>query len=331
MLSNSLAKPKEEAPASEGKVLATPAIRNLAQEMKVDLKKVKATGKGGRITKDDVLKYAQAAKETPAEPTPAPTHAPAPATPKQAAPTVLEQDKIIKLSGMRKAMTKSMTDALTIPHYNIQDEFNIEKLKAARQAFIGANPKSKITYLPFFIKAFSQAMLEYPVFNAVTNPALDKEGYIYEYIEKADHNISIAVDSPAGLVVPNLKAVQNKSIVQINEEMKGLIDRARKGTLTQADLTEGTFTVSNIGNLGCITGAPVIFRPQTALAATGQTRLVPEFIKQANGEYAIRPREVVSVSLSCDHRVIDGATGARFINLVKKYIENIDILLLTLK
>ena len=297
--------------------------------MKVDLKKVKATGKGGRITKDDVLKFAQAAKETPAA-EPAPTPA-APTAPKQAPPTVLAQDRVVKLSGMRKAMTKSMTDALCIPHYNIQDEFNIEKLRNVRKAFLDANPKMKITYLQFFIKAFSQAMLDFPVFNAVTNPALDKEGYIFEYIEKADHNISIAVDSPAGLVVPNLKAVQNKSILKINEEMRELIERARKGTLTQADLSDGTFTVSNIGNLGCITGAPVIFRPQTALGATGQTRIVPEFVKQANGEYTIRPKEIISMSLSCDHRVIDGATGARFIGMVKKYIENIDTLLLTLK
>lgn len=328
-----------EAPA-EGKILATPAVRGLAAELKVDIKKVKATGKGGRITKSDVMKYAEEMKAGPAPiPTPAaePKKAAGEKTEKEAAapsftiPTALGQDRVVKLTGIRKAMTKSMTDALSIPPYNIQDEFCVEKLKQVRKAYMDAYPKKKITYLPFFVKACSQAMLEIPEFNSLTNPTVDKDGYIFEYIQKADHNVSIAVDSPAGLVVPNIKAVQNKSILEINDDLKALIDRARKGALTQADLSDGTFTVSNIGNLGCMNGSPVIFRPQVAIAAMGKTRVVAGFSKLPNGEFKMTPKEVVGVSLSCDHRIIDGATGARFINLLRKYIEDIDRLLITMK
>ena len=324
------AAPKAEAPKHEpapgGKILATPTVRALAMEMKVDLKKVVPTGKGGRITKNDLLKYAESMQAKPAAPVAEPTPvAPAPA------PVATGQDKSVKLSGIRRAMVKSMTDALSIPPYNIQEEVFLDKLKHIRKVYTDANPKNKLTYLPFFIKAFSQAMLEFPLFNALVSPMTDKEGYITEYIEKAEHNISVAVDSPAGLLVPNLKSVQSKSIIQINEELKGLIERARKGSLTQADLTDGTFTFSNIGNIGGLTGAPMIFRPQVAIAATGRIRVVPDLLKLPNGEYTVVPRDSVIVTMSCDHRIIDGATGVRFLNLVKKYIENLDTLLLTLK
>lgn len=319
------AKPaKQEEQQGETKVLATPAVRGLAGEMNVDLKKVKATGKGGRITKEDVMKYAESQKGAKQAPAAEPVAQKAPAGP-------LEGDRVVKLTGIRKAMAKSMTDALTIPPYNIQEEFYLDKLKKVRKAYLALNPKNKLTYLPFFVKAFSQAMLEYPVFNSHCNPVTDKEGYITEYVEKADHNISIAVDSPSGLLVPNIKAVQTKSILQINEEIRQLIERARAGNLTNEDLSDGTFTVSNIGNIGGMNGTPVIFRPQVALGAIGRIRTVPDYIKKPNGELELVPREVVGVCMTCDHRIMDGATGARMIMLVKRYIEDIDSLLLTLK
>ncbi len=327
-------KPKQEAKAPEapveGKVLATPAVRGLAAELKVDLKKVKATGKGGRVTKSDVLKFAEEMKSAGASQggaAPAAKEEHVTKTPAAA----LAQDRTVKLTGMRKAMTKSMTDALIIPPYNIQEDFSIEKLKVIRKSYAAAYPKHKITYLPFFVKACSQAMLQFPMFNSVVNPTLASDGYISEYIQKADHNIAIAIDSPAGLVVPNIKSVQNKSIMEISEDLKQLIERARKSTLTHDDLSDATFTFSNIGNLGCLNGTPMIFRPQVALAAMGKTRVVAEFTKLPNGEFKMTPTEVVGVSLSCDHRIVDGATGAKFITLVKKYIEDIDCLLYSMK
>eukprot|EP00826_Nyctotherus_ovalis_P058917 TRINITY_DN8147_c0_g1_i31.p2 TRINITY_DN8147_c0_g1~~TRINITY_DN8147_c0_g1_i31.p2 ORF type:complete len:218 (-),score=91.20 TRINITY_DN8147_c0_g1_i31:45-698(-) len=164
---------KTEAPA--GKVLATPAVRNLAMEMKVDLAKVAPTGKGGRITKEDVLKYAEGTKAGAKAGAGASSQ---PAVAKAAPVVVLEQDRVVKLTGVRRAMAKSMTDALKIPPYNLQEEMCIEKIKKMKEDYIKANPKMKMTYLPFFLKAFSQAMVKYPIFNAVSNPVTDKEGYI---------------------------------------------------------------------------------------------------------------------------------------------------------
>lgn len=288
---------KEEQKAAAGKVLATPAIRSLAQEMKIDLAKVTPTGKGERITKDDVMKYAASGK---------PSEAAKPTTQQaipEAAPVVaLEQDRVVKLTGIQRAMAKSMTDALSIPPYNLQEEMCIEKIKKMRADFIKANaksnPKMKMTYLPFFLKAFSQAMIKFPIFNAVSNPVTDKEGYITEYIEKAEHNISIAIDTPSGLLVPNIKSVQRKSILQINDEVRALIDRGRAGTLTQEDLSDGTFTLSSIGGIGGLIGAPVIFRPQVAIAAMCKIRTVGDFVKKADGGYDLKPKEVMGISLS---------------------------------
>ena len=327
---------KAEAPAG-GQVLATPAVRSLATEMKIDLAKVTPTGKGGRITKNDVLKYAESMKSGASA---APSAPAAPAAPSAGKadkfipiqiPKALERDQPKKCTGIRRAMVKSMTDALSIPPYNLQEEVCIDEIKRIRKDYVKLHPGNKITYLPFFIKAFSQAMLEYPIFNAVTNPNVDSEGYIYEYIEKAEHNISIAIDSPAGLVVPNIKSVQNKSLLQINDEVRAVIERGRKGTLTHDDLHGGTFTLSSIGNIGSRVGTPVIFRPQVAIAAMCGMYKIPHFIKKPDGDYDVKPKEVMQLSLTCDHRIIDGATGARFITSVKNYIENINSLLLTLK
>lgn len=323
--------PKEEPKRTEaagGKVLATPAVRNLAMEMKVDLAKVTATGKGGRVTKEDVLKYAEGAKSGAQADTKAASQQP---VPKSAPVVALAQDKVVKLTGTRRALAKSMTDALKIPPYNLQEEMCIEKIKKMREDYMKANPKMKMTYLPFFLKAFSQAMIKYPIFNAISNPVTDKEGYITEYIEKAEHNISIAIDSPSGLLLPSVKSVQRKSILQINEEVRALIERGNAGTLTEEDLSHGTFTLSSIGGIGGVIGAPVIFPPQVAIAAMCKIRTVGKYVKKPDGGLDLKPVEIMGVSMSCDHRIIDGATGARFITVVKDYIENIDTLLLSLK
>ena len=298
----------------------THAVRLLAHKLKVDITKVRGTGKRGRVTKEDVLMFVESGGQG----------AEVPAAPKLQAPVVLKSDKVVKLTGFRRAMAKSMTDSLVIPHDNIQDEFSIESIKKARKDYLNTHPGKKMTFLPFFMKAFSSALTDFPVFNAISNPAKDSDGSIFEYVQKAEHNISVAVDTPVGLLVPNLKGVQQKSILQVNEELRELIERARKAALTQDDLANGTFTLSNIGNIGCITGSPVIFRPQVAIAALGQVRLVPRFVLE-KGTTKLRPEEAITLSLSYDRRIIDGATGARFVHTVKTYLENMDILLLTLK
>ena len=299
-----------EVPA--GKVLATPAVRGLATEMNIDLTKVTPTGKGGRITKNDLLKYAETMKSGTATKEPAAQVIPPP-TPAVA----LQNDRTVQLVGIQRAMAKSMTDAVSIPSYNLQDDICIDKINIIRKAFTKAHPKTKLTYLPFFIKAFSQAMVKYPIFNAIFNPKTDSEGYITDYIEKADHNIAIAIDSPTGLVVPNLKSVQRKSIIQINEELQQLIERGRTSKLTHEDLTDGTFTLSNMGTMGGLIGSPIIFRPQVAIAAMYRIRTMGYFVTKPDGSSDLKTKQIMGVSMSCDHRIIDGATGAIFITVVR--------------
>ena len=294
-------------------------MRLLAHKLKVDITKVQGTGKRGRVTKEDVLAFVETGGKV------AEVH-----RPPQQVPIALKADKVVKLTGIRRAMAKSMTDALSIPHDNMIEELSVESIKKVRKNYLNSNPGKKITFLPFFLKAFSSALTEYPVFNSLSNPATNEEGIIFEYIQKAEHNLSVAIDSPLGLLVPNVKSVQRKSILQINEDLRELIERARKSTLTQDDLSNGTFTLSNIGNIGCISGSPVIFRPQVAVVALGQMRLCPRYFIE-KGVTKMRPEDVVTMSISYDHRIIDGATGARFVRQVKQFVENLDILLLTLK
>ncbi len=167
---------------------------------------------------------------------------------KKAESPVLSEDKVVKIIGFQKAMTKTMTQATLISSFLFTDEFNVDKLVKIRKE-INSSPgnKLKITFTPFFIKAISLALSEYPLLNSLVNSKTGDDGYIYEYTLKADHNISVAIDGPEGLVVPNIKRVQEKSVLQIQKELNSLKEKADARRLTSDDLNHGTFTVSNIG------------------------------------------------------------------------------------
>lgn len=302
-------------------IYTTPAVRNLALQLKIDLSRVQGTGKKGRITKEDVLNYQEPAKKEPQSVTKEPV---------KAEPKKKREDKVVKLTGIRKAMAKSMTDAVAIPHYNTIDFISIETLKKARKTYLDANPKKKLTMMPFLIKACATALQNYPVLNSLVDPTKLVDGAATEYVQKAEVNMSLAIDTPSGLLVPNLKSVQRKSVLEINEEFQQLVEKGRKGALTQTDLSDGTFTLSNIGNIGCITGTPVVFRPQVAIAAVGTILTVPNYTT-VKGETKVNPIDVVGVSLTCDHRIINGATAVKYLRTVKEYLENLESLLIILK
>lgn len=160
---------------------------------------------------------------------------------------------------MKKAMTKTMTEALSIPAFTFSDSMDATALIALRKEMKKVH--TNLTMLPFFIKACSIAMGEYPVINSHIDNELDDEGYIQRYVLKHDHNFSIAIDSPDGLTVPNIKQVQSKSILQINNDLKDLSARAANGGLTKADFDDGTFSVSSVGNIGGKYFVPTILRP----------------------------------------------------------------------
>ncbi|XP_075155488.1 dihydrolipoamide branched chain transacylase E2 [Haematobia irritans] len=329
-----VAKPKESvakkeeavakpAPASDEDVgrhitLATPAVRRIAKENKVDLSKVTATGKNGRVLKGDVLEYLGLV--------PAGTNIPHPtiaaksaASGKMTAP--VPADRVEPLKGVRKAMLKSMSESLKIPHFAYSDEIDMTRLVQFRDQLKDVaveNGIGKLTFMPFCIKAASIALTKYPILNSSLD--LENESVIY----KGAHNISVAIDTPQGLVVPNVKNVQNKNIIEIAKDLNDLIERGRKGTLTPQDFVEGTFSLSNIGVIGGTYTHPCIMAPQVSIGAMGRTKVVPRF----NEKDEIVKAYIMSVSWSADHRVIDGVTMASFSNLWKKYLENPALFLL---
>uniref|UniRef100_A0A1B0EZD3 Dihydrolipoamide acetyltransferase component of pyruvate dehydrogenase complex n=1 Tax=Phlebotomus papatasi TaxID=29031 RepID=A0A1B0EZD3_PHLPP len=309
-------------PAAEDarkKVLTTPAVRRLAMENKLDLTKVKPTGRFGRILKGDVLEHLNLIPAGTVKPHPTLLQTQTQQTP-VAVPRAVTEDRVEVLKGVRKVMLKSMTEALKIPHFAYSDEINMSKLMAVREELKGDALERgvKLTYMPFFIKAASRALLKYPILNSSLDEA--NESVIY----KAAHNISVAMDTPQGLVVPNVKHCEQKSLLDIARVLNELQERGQKGTLRPEDFTDGTFSLSNIGIIGGTYTHPCIMSPQVAIGAMGRTKVVPRF---GDNDQIIKAF-VMSVSWSADHRVIDGVTMASFSNLWKKYLENPNLFLL---
>lgn len=218
-----------------------------------------------------------------------------------------------------------MTESLTIPFFTLSDEIDATKLIKLRKDMKAAHPK--LTLLPFFIKACSIAMTEYPIVNSQVDNDLDAEGFIQRFVIKKDHNFSVAIDSKDGLTVPNIKAVQTKSILQIDADLKVLIEKAAKGGLTSADFADSTFSVSSVGNIGGRYFVPTILRPQVAIIAIGKSHTIAKW-HETQGVFL--PAEAINFSISADHRILDGATVAKFSQRMKQLIENPNLMLLSM-
>lgn len=302
---------------SSDKVLTTPAVRRLAAENNVDLRQVPATGRQGRILKGDVLEYlniVRAGTMNVLHPTLLDKLATAVHNAPAAPPTAPVADRLEPLRGVRKIMFRTMTEALKIPHFAYSDEVDMTRLVAARDDLKAdaAQRGVKLTYMPFMIKAASNALLHFPILNST----LDVESETIAY--KAAHNISVAMATAEGLVVPNVKHCERKSIYEIAAELNALQERALRGQLVPADFAGGTFSLSNIGVIGGTYTHPCIMAPQVAIGALGKTKVVPRF--GASGE--IVRAHIMNVSWAADHRVIDGVTMAGFSEVWKKYLEN---------
>ncbi|MDA0796655.1 MAG: 2-oxo acid dehydrogenase subunit E2 [Proteobacteria bacterium] len=279
------------------KVLTTPAVRKLARQNDLDLSKIAGSGKQGRVLKEDVLRYLD-------EPL-------APIVP----PLVtLGMDRREPIVGVRKIMARHMTESVsTIPHFSFVDEIDVTeliKVRASLKARYGSDDL-KITLMPLLMKALSLSLLAFPIINSRVDNDFSEITYF------ASHNIGMAVDGKTGLLVPNVKDVQQRSIVEIAGEIGRLTEAARSGIINPADLKGGTVTISNIGAIGGISAAPIINKPEVAIVALGKIQGLPRF--DGNGELV--ERQIMTVSWSGDHRVIDGATIARFNNHWKAYLE----------
>jgi len=307
-------------PKSTGKhaSLATPAVRHLTKELKIEITDIEGSGKDGRVLKEDVQKFA-AARDAPKS-QPSKSAAPAPLEP-------LGEDKTVKLSGIQKKMYETMTHSLSIPHFLYSDSVDftsLSKLRKDLNAQSQTQGEAKLSALPFIIKAISLALTRFPSINAHLDTS---DSSSPKFTHKAAHNIGFAVDTPQGLIVPVVRNVQSHSIASLAAELARLGDLARNNKLAAADLKDATFTVSNIGAVGGLTVAPVIVSPQVAIVGIGKTRAVPVFADDGS----IVRREETVFSWSADHRVIDGATAARCAATVKKYLENVEQMLVKLR
>nr|XP_057928692.1 lipoamide acyltransferase component of branched-chain alpha-keto acid dehydrogenase complex, mitochondrial [Doryrhamphus excisus] len=323
------------------KTQATPAVRRLAMENNIKLSEVVGTGRDGRILKEDILNFL--AKQTgailPPTPfqeiqTPSPTPPIAPAGPARTSaalkaqpatskPVFTGKDVTEPLKGFHKAMMKTMTAALKIPHFGYCEEVDVSRLAALRTELkaVAEGRGVKLSYMPFFIKAASLSLAHFPILNSSLDEGCQNITY------KASHNIGVAMDTSLGLLVPNVKNVQLLSVFDIAQEVNRLQALGAAGQLGTTDLSGGTFSLSNIGSIGGTYAKPVILPPEVAIGALGKIQILPRF--DAAG-HVIRAH-IMNVSWSADHRIIDGATMCRFSNMWRDYLQNPASMLLDLK
>ncbi|KAI8003568.1 hypothetical protein LOK49_LG08G03246 [Camellia lanceoleosa] len=313
-----------------GVVLSTPAVRNLAKQYGIDIGDVNGTGKDGRVLREDVIKYA-ANKAIVKE-----ALASSIATPGEqllggdeeyphvsAAYGWDYEDKTILLRGFQRAMAKSMTLAAKIPHFHYVEEINCDALVELKASFQNENsdPGVKHTFLPVLIKSLSMALNKYPFLNSCFNEELQTVTL------KGSHNIGIAMATQHGLVVPNIKKVQSLSILEITKELSRLQQLASTNKLSPDDVSGGTITLSNIGAIGGKFGSPLVNTPEVAIIALGRIQKIPHFADDEN----VYPASVMTVNIGADHRVLDGATVARFCNEWKLFIEKPELLMLHMR
>uniref|UniRef100_A0A915PXJ6 Dihydrolipoamide acetyltransferase component of pyruvate dehydrogenase complex n=1 Tax=Setaria digitata TaxID=48799 RepID=A0A915PXJ6_9BILA len=312
------------------KVLATPAVRYLAKEKGVNLVEVIGTGPNGRILKDDIIRFVEVQGDLSATAKTAKISLPNATLQTSKASslipekfTILKEDKMIPIRSYTRAMVKSMTESLKIPHLGFCDEVNVDQLITMREELkkfeVAYGPR--MSFMPFVIKAVSLALNKFPKLNAVTDKNLEN------VICKASHNISIAMDTPEGLVVPNIKNCEQRTLWEVAAELNRLQEASSKMKVDPEDLKGGTFTLSNVGMIGGTYLAPVIMPPQLAIGAIGQISKLPRFDKHGN----VYGASVMKFSWAADHRVIDGATVARFSRQVKEYLENPAIMIADLR
>ncbi len=314
----------KEAPKGNTRVIAMPSVRKFARENEVDIMEVSGTGKNGRILKEDIEAFlsgdqpsTEAASKEVEETKEAATEE------KVKAPVSFEgefPETREKLSPMRKAIAKAMVHSKhTAPHVTLMDEVDVTELVAHRKKFkdIAAEKNIKLTYLPYVVKALVSTLREYPQLNT----SYDDE--TNEVIQKHYFNIGIAADTDKGLLVPVIKHADRKSVFSISDEINSLATKAREGKLSSAEMKGASCSITNIGSAGGQWFTPVINHPEVAILGIGRISEKP-VIK--NSEIVAAP--VLALSLSFDHRMIDGATAQHALNHLKRLLGSPELLLM---
>jgi pyruvate dehydrogenase E2 component (dihydrolipoamide acetyltransferase) len=320
---------KTEVQVANKKVLATPSVRKFAREQGISISDVPATGPHGRITREDIKSFAsgdtradslEEVKEAAEKVT---NQAPEQERQEAASPEVpvsVDREERVPLKGIRKIIAQAMVKSVyTAPHVTIMDEVEVTRLVEFRnQAKPLAEKKGiKLTYLAFIVKALVAGLRKYPTLNA----SIDDEKN--EIVYKHYFNIGIATDTENGLLVPVIKDADRKSIWMIADEIRDLATRGREGKLTANELKGSTMTITNIGSAGGMFFTPVINYPEVAILGTGRINEKPTV---RNGEVIVAP--IMTLSLSFDHRIIDGATAQYFVNYIKELLEDPQLLIL---
>jgi pyruvate dehydrogenase E2 component (dihydrolipoamide acetyltransferase) len=284
-------------------ILATPAVRALAKELKLDLAQVKGTGPGGRITKDDLERAG--AKIAEPEGTAADTYGPVEKVP---------------LRGLRRTVAKRMAEASKrVAEVTIWEDADITELDQvrAKERKLAEAKGVKLTYLPFLIKASIGALKAHPYLNA----SLDEEAE--QIVLKRYYNIGIAVDTPDGLIVFVIKDADQKNILDLAREGAALAEKARQRKIDLPELRGSTFTITNYGVVGASYGTPIINHPEVAILGLGKIEDKPVV---RNGQIVIR--KIMPLSLAFDHRVIDGVEAGRFLAVVIQHLEDPNLMLI---
>lgn len=311
-------------PKGDTRVIAMPSVRKFARENDVNIADVNGTGKNGRILKEDIeaflsgdqkVEASSAAVEEKEEAKAQETKSSAPVSLEGEFPETRE-----KLSPMRKAIAKAMVNSKhTAPHVTLMDEVDVTELVAHRKKFkeIAAEKNIKLTYLPYVVKALVSTLREFPALNTSYDDDTN------EVIQKHYYNIGIAADTEKGLLVPVIKNADRKSVFTISDEINSLATKARDGKLSPAEMKGASCSISNIGSAGGQWFTPVINHPEVAILGIGRISEKP-VIK--NSEIVAAP--VLALSLSFDHRMIDGATAQHALNHMKRLLSSPELLLM---
>jgi pyruvate dehydrogenase E2 component (dihydrolipoamide acetyltransferase) len=286
-----------------GKVLATPATRKLARDLGVDLSTVRATGDNGRVTKEDVQAAASGG------PALATAHAIAPL------PTaIVEGDERIPFRGVRKKIAENMhRSRQTAAHFTYVEECDMTELVALRKrAKSRAEERGiKLSFLPFIVKAVCAGLKKYPIVNATLDEARQ------EIVLRKRYHVGVAAASEAGLIVPVLRDADQKSLFAIARELEELSEKAKTGKASRDELTGSTFTISSLGTLGGVLATPIINFPEVAILGVHKIKPTPVV---RDGQIVVR--EMMNLSISLDHRIVDGYEGAQFLKHVIELLED---------
>ncbi len=291
---------------------AAPSVRRLAREVGVDIYEVKGTGPGGRISEDDVKAHAKAllAAATAAQSQPRAGHLAPPQLPDFSKWGKIER---VSMRGVRRKTAEHLAESwITIPHVTQHDRADITELEQLRARFAPKAEEAggKMTVTAIALKVCAAALKVFPQFNASID--IEKEEIIYkQYI-----HIGVAADTDRGLLVPVIRDVDKKNIVELAVELSQLSKKARDKKLTPADMEGGTFTITNLGGIGGVGFTPIVNHPEVAILGISRSRIEPEWI---NNKF--EPRLILPLSLSYDHRLIDGADAARFLRWVAEAFE----------